>query len=421
MGLTVMERKKLTIETAKTYCQAVKHEKTAILNVFCNQTELNRKYAIFILNKTAQVRTHWYNGKYIETVHIEKPTRKKRKKNTYKRKYDEKFTESLKKIWEFFDYKCGQLLVPFIRENIESIRKEKLFSLTDENAEKLKSVSSATIDRLLAPTRKQYAIKGISTTKATSNLNSLIPIRTYFSWDERLPGFFEADTVAHCGTSSSGQFISTLTVTDVCTGWTELRPLKNKAAHWVENALTDIKSSLPFEMKGIDSDNGEEFKNWQIKQWCDNAGVCFTRSRPYRKNDNCFVEQKNGSLVRSIAGYYRYEGDETLTLMRELYRCWCALTNCFYPSLRLRKKERKNSKVFKQYDKAETPFSRLMKRDDITVEQKNRLQSMKNSYDLIALRKQIGKLQFALYEKAVPQKNISQWLDSLYDLQESFG
>ena len=170
------------------------------------------------------------------------------------------------------------------------------FGYSEEMKHKLSKISSATIGRMISPEISKYSIRGISTTRPAKNLNKLIPIRVYFEWDTLEPGFFEADTVANCGMSTEGQYISTLTLTDVFSGWTENRALLNKAQRWVKEAVDDVKKKLPFQMKGLDSDNGSELKNTQLLGWCQENHVEFTRSRPYRKNDNCYVEQRTNAF-----------------------------------------------------------------------------------------------------------------------------
>jgi len=166
------------------------------------------------------------------------------------------------------------------------------FKLSEEVQTLLQSVSPATIDRKLKKTKERYRVKGIHTTKPGSLLKSQIPVRVCFDWHERRPGYCELDTVSHCGARAAGQFCQTLTVTDVGSGWTEVRALLNNAHRWVKDQIAHTREALPFPMLGIDSDNGGEFINHQLLDWCVQNGIKFTRSRPYRKNDNCFVEQK---------------------------------------------------------------------------------------------------------------------------------
>ena len=173
-------------------------------------------------------------------------------------------------------YMCAKRLVPFIRDNIDYLAQKAGYD--EQLKTKLTRISSATVGRIIKPEIPKHSIRGISTTRPAKNLNKLIPIRAYFDWDERRPGFFEADTVAHCGTTTEGQYICTLTLTDVHSGWTENRALLNKAQRWTKEAVADVKENLPFKMKGIDSDNGSEFKNTQLLQWCQEHKITLKKS-----------------------------------------------------------------------------------------------------------------------------------------------
>ena len=224
----------------------------------------------------------------------------------------------------------------------------------------------------------------------------------YGDWDERKPGFFEVDTVANCGVSTQGQYICTLTLTDVHSGWTENRALLNKAHRWVKEAVADVKEKLPFQMKGIDSDNGSEFKNTQLLQWCKSNEVIFTRSRSHKKNDNCFVEQKNDSVVRRIVGYYRFEGEAARMVMADLYEQYNKLVNFFFPSMKIISKQRVEAKVIKKYDAAKTPYRRLMESSDVSEAVKADLLRRKNSLDLQQLLETTQCLQSKLISMAQP-------------------
>lgn len=402
MGLTMKEKKKLTVETAKKYCVAKKKEKSVILDVFISQTGYNRKYAISVLGSTAELRTVNFNNSPRERVCLKK--QKTRKKRIYKPYYGEDVVCTLEKIWKTFDFKCAQLLVPFIRTNLDYLASKDLFGITPEVKAKLAKISSATVDRKLHAVRERTKLKGISTTRYTSNLNKLIPIRVFFDLNERKPGFFCGDTVAHCGENAAGQFISTFTMTDIGSGWTELRALLNKAQKWVKDSLSELKAEVPFPVLGFHSDNGDEFKNYAVYEWCKTNSVEFTRSRPYKKNDNCFAEQKNFTEVRALVGYGRYEGEETLAVMKELYKNWCLLINYFYPCLRLKSKDRVNAKVIKRYEEAKTPCQRLLESPDVSEEAKQALMERKQSLDLVELKRNVDILQDKLLKMSVKPK-----------------
>ena len=397
MGLDMKTRKKLTEETAKRYCTASKKQKSIIIDEFVANTGYNRKYAIHILKNTARIKITHFNNVERKSVQV---IQKQRKKRVYQKYYGEDVKKEVVHIWVFSMFLCSKRLVTFIRDNLDYLTVR--FDYEEELKYKLSKISSATIGRMLKSEIPKYTIRGISTTKPAKNLNGLIPIRVYFDWDERQPGFFEVDTVANCGMSTEGQYISTLTLTDIYSGWTENRALLNKAQRWVKEAVDDVKKKLPFEMKGLDSDNGTEIKNTQLLGWCQTNHVEFTRSRPYKKNDNCFVEQKNDSVVRRIVGYYRFEGEETRAVMAELYEVYNLLVNYFFPSMKIISKERVDSKVTKKYDEAKTPYTRLLEHKGLPEAVKAELRRRKNSLDLESLLNKTQELQAKLISMAVP-------------------
>ena len=397
MGLDMKTKKKLTEETAKRYCTAGKKNKTKILDEFIATTGYNRKYAIHVLKNTAYIKLTHFNTVARQSVQVITKTRKKR---NYEKYYGQAVQEHVIRLWIFSMYLCAKRLVPFIRDNIDYFAQK--FGYDEQLKAKLARISSATVGRILKPEIPKHSIRGISTTRPAKNLNKLIPIRTFFDWDERKPGFFEVDTVANCGISTQGHYICTLTLTDVHSGWTENRALLNKAHRWVKEAIEDVKEKLPFQMKGIDSDNGSEFKNTQLLQWCKSNEVIFTRSRSYKKNDNCFVEQKNDSVVRRIVGYYRFEGEAARMVMTDLYEQYNALVNFFFPSMKIIAKKRIDANVIKKYDTAKTPYCRLMESSDVSEAAKAELCRRKNNLDLQQLLETTQYLQSKLISMAQP-------------------
>jgi hypothetical protein len=397
MGLDMKTKKKLTEETSKRYCRASKKEKTKIIDEFTATTGYNRKYAIHVLKNSAQIRITNFNNVRKESIHT---VHRQRRKRVYVPFYGSGVRAEIIRLWRFSTYLCAKRLVPFIRDNIDYLT--GIFNYSSELKSKLSRISSATTGRILKPEISRNLLRGISSTRPAKNLNTLIPIRVFFDWDERKPGFFEIDTVADCGLSNSGQYISTLTLTDVHSGWTENRALLNKAQRWVKEAAEDVRNCLPFAMKGIDSDNGSELKNTQLLGWCNEHNITFTRSRPYKKNDNCFVEQKNDSVVRRVVGYERFEGEETRLVMAELYESYNKLVNYFFPSMKILSKERVDAKVIKKYDKAKTPYMRLMECADLDESAKVELKQRKSRLDLRALLERTQELQKKLTAMAVP-------------------
>lgn len=377
MGLTMKEKKAVTREVSKRYQEASKKEKTLMLNELVKTTEYNRKYILHTL-------ANW--GK---TGTVKALSKKRRKGGGRKPKYTGEFVAVLRGIWVFFWYKCGKILAPFIREHIRFMVKP--FRITPEIEKLLLEISPATIDRILKPDKKKLSLKGKSGTKPGKLLKKQIPVRVYYADAEKKPGFFEIDTVHHCGTSDSGEFCLTLTATDVYSGWVELRPTLNKANKWVFEALKDIKTALPFPLSGIDSDNGSEFINLALFRWCKEEHIQFTRTRAYRKNDNCFVEQKNYSCVRNFVGYYRFSAKAEHDALALVYQSLCPLLNYFMPTQKLISKKRVGSKIKKVYDKnAVSPYQRLMASSDIPKEVKAELKRRFEQLDPVLLQQKVN-------------------------------
>jgi hypothetical protein len=370
MGLTMREKKALTNEIAVRYRAESKNGKQAILDEFCRSTGYHRKYAMHLLNTWGTKKIHVVDGKPIEFV-VGEP--RKRNKRTRERMYDEPVRDSLRKLWEFFDYQCGKRLVVLIRANMEVLKVEPEFDIDEALAAKLGNISAATVDRLLKPERRKLELKGRSHTRHGPLLKHQIPIRTHFSWDERLPGYFELDTVHHDGGSAAGEYCASLTATDVFSGWTELRPLRNRAHRWVKERVVEIRSDLPFSLLGLDSDNGGEFINRTLLNYCNDTGITFTRGRPYRKNDNCFVEQKNDMAVRRTVGYYRFDTDAEYQALQEVYTHLCPLLNYFYASAKLVEKVRTGPRVKKVYEAPKPPYQRLLDSPLVSEEVKDEL------------------------------------------------
>ena len=252
-----------------------------------------------------------------------------------------------------------QILAPFMRQQMTDIASWPAFGITPEIAEQLTRISPATIDRYLKKDKAALRLKGKSLTKPLASLKSRIPIRTFYSGEERkTPGFWQIDTVHHCGQATQGQYLHTLTATDVSSGWIELFSLLNNAHKWTFEALSGLKHSILLPIREFHSDNGSEFINNAAEIWCGNENLAFTRSRDRKKNDNCFVEQKNGVAVREYIGYDRHSGFEEQALLAAVYWPLVPLLNFFMPSQKLKSKARVGSKEIKVYDTPRSPFQR---------------------------------------------------------------
>jgi len=413
--LTMRQKKAISKELRDRYQRASKKEKGIMLNEFIRLTGYNRSYAARALRIKRVLGYLNIAGKRIKYVADRKTKREK------KRFYNKEVFMVLKKIWIICDYICSKRLAPFLSEVIPVLEKYGEINLTTGVREKLFKISAATIDRLLADTRKKYRIKGRSTTRPGSLLKKSIPIRTFADWDEKVPGFFEVDLVSHDGGAVRGDFLQSLNFTDIATGWVEMIAVKNKAQVWVFAGIKSIKERLPFSILGIDSDNGAEFINAHLLRYCREEHITFTRSRPYRKNDSCFVEQKNWSVIRRAVGYGRYDTEKELNILNELYSYLRLYSNLFQPVRKLIKKERIGSKVIKRYDEAKTPYRRVLASPGIEDKIKVKL---KNQYDMLnpaELKRKITKLQNRLLKlNALKQKAREDLLEKSVEPSSSF-
>lgn len=398
MRLTMKERKKTTAVVAPRYQRAKKKEKGMILNEFIKLTGYNRSYGAHVLQ--IHGRKVYIDSKTVMVGDIRKKAQRKRQAF-----YDSAVTEALKKVWYIMDCICGKRLAPVLREVVPRLQRFKEINISAEVKAKLIKMSAPTIDRALKTERKKQTLKGRSNTKPGTLLKNQIPIRTFSEWDDLRPGFAEIDLVGHDGGDTQGEFAQTLDVTDVCTTWTETEAVRNKAQKWVFDALKDIRERLPFPLLGIDSDTGGEFINHHLYRYCQDEKLTFTRSRSYRKNDNCFVEQKNYSVVRRAVGYLRYDTEVELCILNELYRHLRLYTNFFQPTMKLIRKTRIGSKITKKYDKAQTPYRRVLASTYVSEQDKEKLKRLYAQLNPAALKRQITRLQQKLLRLNAAKKS----------------
>ena len=321
------------------YLRSSKKEKGKILEEFVKVTGCHRKAAIRLLR------------------HGDEP---KEGRPGRPRQYDEAVAGVLKVVWEASDRLCSKRLHPFMPELVAALKRHREITISAEIESELCRISASTIDRLLTPYRKNEGRRALSTTRSGSLLKSAIPIRTFSDWVEDKPGFLECDLVAHCGESTEGFYLNTLSAVDVATGWIECLGVWGKGQIRVGGAIHRIRQQLPFKLLGFDSDNGSEFINQHFYEYCLRERITFTRSRSYKKNDNCYVEQKNWSVVRRLIGYDRYSSKAALEKLNQIYYLLHLYMNFFQPVMKLTKKTREGAKVHKVYDNARTPYQRLL-------------------------------------------------------------
>jgi hypothetical protein len=383
------ERSAVVKATARRYQRGRKKEKQKILDELVELTGYNRCYARRVLRK---------QGK--EPAGQSKQSLGKRRRLGSCRQYDERVLEALRCIWVILDFICGKRLVAVMPEVLKRLEYFGELKCDRKTKKKLLRISAATIDRLLRSERRKHEVRGRGRTKPGTLLKKQIPLRTFSEWNEQRPGFMEIDLVAHDGGLAAGEYLYTLDMTDVYSGWTEVQAVQNKAQVWVFAALKDLRAKLPFALQGIDSDNGSEFINDHLLEYCQHEGITFTRSRPYRKNDNCFVEQKNYTIVRRHVGYQRLMGQEQLALVNELYRHLRLYANYFQPVMKLKSKERNGSQVKKTYHPAQTPFERLRDSKYLSRAGQQRLKREYAQLNPAALKRKIERLQKKLLQLA---------------------
>lgn len=381
------ERRAYRNAITKRYRQADRIEKSKILDEFCAVCGFNRKYAIRILQSRRRRAA-------------QRPGRKPRY-------VAPALLEAIKRIWFAADQMGSKRLKAALPLWLPHY--ERHYGALDASTRaQLIAISPATLDRVLKPIRAQHGKKGLCGTKPGTLLRNQIPIRTDH-WDVSQPGFMEADTVAHCGNSLAGDFVWSLTLTDIHTGWTECRATWNKGAYGVLEQIQSIEHALPFALQGFDCDNGSEFLNHHLlRHFAERTQpVAFTRSRPYKKNDNAHVEQKNWSHVRQLLGYDRFEHAEIVPLLNELYANeWSLYQNHFCPSQKLIEKQRINSKVRKRYDRSLTPYQRLLATTTPTQVQKRRLRAIHETLDPFTLKARIEQKLKAIFNHVTVTSNV---------------
>jgi len=384
--MSLQARRELLFRIKVRYQAANKKEKTEILNGFIQATGYGRKHAITVLTASSD------SGEPAKAV-----------KRIRRTKYDLDVHQALSAIWNAANQICSKRLVPFMPDFVDALERFGHLSISTTTRRKLLSMSPATVDRVLRAERRGKT-KGRSTTKAGLLLKSKIKVRTYADWNDASPGFFEADLVAHCGDAVEGGFLNTFVLTDIAMGWTEFLPILNKGEADVIAALTHLRGCLPMPLLGLDTDNGSEFINHGLLEFCENEKITFTRSRSYKKNDQAHVEQKNGNIIRRMVGFDRFDGNEAASAMLELYQVLRLYVNFFQPSVKLAAKSRNGSRTTKVYDRAQTPYQRLINSNHISTSKKEMLRQQFSSLDPVMLYREIGIRQNKLWDYAWRQE-----------------
>jgi hypothetical protein len=371
----------MTRHSIKEYAQAIhkrykkgsRELKGRILDEFVAVTRMHRKSAIRLLSRPGRVKEKGRKGR--------------------RKVYSVDTVAALKVIWRASDGLCSKRLRPFIPEMTRVLRtKEELF-IRDDTAVELSQLSASTIDRITRRWRQGERKQGISLTKPGTHLKNAIPLKTFSEWENSRPGFIQVDLVAHCGERAGGFYLNTLSAVDVATGWFEPLAVWGKGQQRVGAAIHQLRALLPMPLLGLGSDNGTEFINRGLFEYCGRQRITFTRSRAYKKNDNCHVEQKNWSVIRRQVGYQRYSSKAAYEALENLYTVLRLYLNFFQPVLKLISKRRQGARVHKIYDEAQTPYARLLKSGVISEDQKRELANIYKALNPVDLLDQITRSQ----------------------------
>ncbi|MEN6388757.1 MAG: DDE-type integrase/transposase/recombinase [Candidatus Cryosericum sp.] len=374
------ERKKLTMVKAQAYVKAGKAKKSAMLDDFCESTGYCRRYAARVLHQAGQqylLGDCTLVADPAKHIHRYRPPR-----------YGPATLKALITIWAASTFLGPVRLAAGMPLFVENLVIHGHLRVDEETRRLLLQMSPATIGRLLAGERKKYRLHGISHTRGTP-LGGRIPMQTCMDPPLDIPGVLAVDLVGHDGGHAVDDFGWTLTVTDCTTGWTEAGAVRTKAEVYVVAALESCLRRYPGQVISLHSDNGSEFMNGHLVRFCHTQGITLTRSRPYHKNDNPHVEEKNNSIIRKFVGYDRHDTQEEVDLLNRLYQTLHLLVNWFLPSQKLLHKVRDGSHITKVYDQAQTPCTRMLAREDVSEETKQQLRSTRAKLDLTSLHHEI--------------------------------
>lgn len=381
--VSMKTRTELVSSKKEAYHSADRQGKTEILNVLVRSTGCTRKHLIALLNATSVER---------------------RKRPSHLKALSPEALQALVFIWHVTNRICSKRLVPFIPEVCENLENHGHLTISDDAREQLFKVSAATVDRALRNERLRCG-RSLSHTKRAALVKNKVPVRTFTDWSDAVPGFFEIDTVGHSSSNPNGPFLDTLNMTDIATCWTIPIALRAKSALDVLRALDASQSAIPFPLLGIDFDNGPEFLNELLIEWCDKRGVTYTRSRAYKKNDQAWIEEKNRSVVRKNVGSERYSCEEAFKVLTELYTVLYSYFNFFQPCQKLLEKRREGGKTFRKHDAAKTPYQRVLEHPAISRSTKKKLKLKRQSLDILQLKQSLESLQVRLKEFAEDAPN----------------
>ena len=351
------------------YRLASRRDKSRLLDEFCRITTRHRKVAIALLRH--------------------RPKRARRRAGRPSR-YPRTLRPTLEQVWELSDHLCSKRLAPFLPALLEALERHDEVQLSPEQRTALLQISPAAIDRLLRPVRRLHRRHGLATTSSSlAALRTQVPLRTFTEWVNVPPGHLQADLLAHCGETTHGFYLTSLLAVDVATGWTELEAVWGKGHSRVGVAVRAVRRALPVPLLSLHTDNGGEFLNHVLVPWCREPGITITRGRPHRKNDQAYVEQKNGAVLRRFIGYHRYSSRAALEALTAVHARLRPYVNFFHPVRKLLSKARHGARVLKRYDRAQTPYQRLLASGVLTPEHSAALTAESQRLNPVQLRTEL--------------------------------
>lgn len=356
----------------KEYLKASRDGKKSLLTEAEKRTGLSRNH----ITSKLSPKTNW--------------DKKRRAATTRSREYGSDLIIHLVTLWDIFDSPCGQRLKPLIRDELARLRNLSEILVSDEQAQKLLKMCPRTIDTLLTHEKEVRLLKEKYKTKRNPLLYQQIPTKMSDEWDREIVGQIQIDAVEHCGHTAAGQYANTIASTDVSGHWWEGEAVMGKGQERTLGAIVAVRARFPFNWKEIHPDNGTSFINYFIYDYSKAEGLEFSRSRPYKKNDNCFVEQKNSQNVRKVVGHLRYDTEEELAILNDLYRNELRLyKNFFQPVLRLEIKTRTKGHIYRKHQEAKTPYRWLIDSPDVPMEVKEKLTATYNTLNPAQLKRAI--------------------------------
>lgn len=376
--MDVHSREQYLERVREEYRNADKKTKTRLLNEARKRTRLNRKVLIGKLAHPAAIRP-------------------KKKRGPRQRAYTREVQAVLIKVWELFEYPCGQRLAPALRKEITRLRRAQELVCSDALADKLEAISPRSIDRLLEREKQLRDLRQNRNPGVHPLLYQKVPVKVASEWDTREVGNLPLDYVFHCGRSTAGEYVHTLSAVDIATGWWEGEAIMGRSQVATKAGMECIRQRLVFRIREIHPDNDSGMINDLLWRYCQEAKIKMSRSRPYQKNDNCWVEQRNWTHVRKVAGYRRLDTAGELAILRELYGSVTLYKNFFQPTIKLVEKIRVGGKIHRKYDEPRTPFQRVMESGQITQAARQSLQAQYESLNVAALHRCIEELRDRLF------------------------